>query len=163
VTEAAIPSRGGFEANDTSLIESDRDSLCLTADLPEVSRACAWLMDRVAARALPETVGFAIRLCAEEALTNVVTHAFVPGAGGSGHAIDLCFAAEPDVATLTIEDDGIPFDPSTAPAPAPTADLVQVPVGGRGLLLMRGYAGRLTYERRDGRNHLTMVFPIERR
>jgi anti-sigma regulatory factor (Ser/Thr protein kinase) len=69
-------------------------------------------------------------------------------------------AVELDVAdgivTTTIEDDGRPFDLSEAAEPDVSAPLEERSVGGLGLLLIRRLMDDVTYERRNGRNRLTL-------
>ncbi len=101
-------------------------------------------------------MAFALRLCAEEALANVVTHAWAEG----DHRIVLGLAVAADQVELTVEDDGRPFDPVAAPAPAQAATLADAAAGGRGLILIRSYADRLAYRREGGRNRLIMGFML---
>jgi len=53
-------------------------------------------------------------------------------------------------------DDGQPFDPNHAPTPDLSLPLEQRPIGGLGLHLVRTMADRMTYERRDGLNRVTI-------
>src|SRR5262249_34922652 len=57
-----------------------------------------------------------------------------------------------------VEDNGRQFDPTRAPPPAPAASLEEAKVGEVGIHLMRSFANGMDYERRDGRNRLTLRF-----
>lgn len=60
---------------------------------------------------------------------------------------------------VCIEDDAGPFDPTSAPLPKPVP-LERASPGGRGLVLIRGLAPAVRYERRGGLNRLTLDFEL---
>jgi len=63
--------------------------------------------------------------------------------------------------TLIFTDDGVPFDPTTEIAePDVTAPVGERDVGGLGMFMVRKMSESLAYERRDGRNVLTVVVRI---
>jgi len=96
----------------------------------------------------------AVRLCVEEALANIITH------GQDGHSIRLGLRQEEDRLILEVEDDARPFDPTLWCCRAVNDSVETASIGGRGILLMRHFADQMRYERRDGRNHLTLIFPL---
>jgi hypothetical protein len=57
-----------------------------------------------------------------------------------------------------IEDSGCEFDPAQVPAPSLASSLEGAKVRGFGIHLMRIFATGMNYERRDGRNRLTLRF-----
>jgi anti-sigma regulatory factor (Ser/Thr protein kinase) len=83
----------------------------------------------------------------EEVARNALLH------GGAG-AVSLRATMRPDGCLMVFEDDGAAFDPTTAPLPAPPANLAAAPIGGRGLILIRRFAAGLAYGRQDARNRL---------
>jgi serine/threonine-protein kinase RsbW len=84
-----------------------------------------------------------IEVVFEEAVSNIVRHGFTPG---SDQAIAVCVASEPKAVVLTIEDDGVPFNPLSAPEPPPLTSLETAPLGGLGIALMRRLAVDVRYE-----------------
>jgi anti-sigma regulatory factor (Ser/Thr protein kinase) len=131
------------------------ERLTLANEIDEVADAARWV-ERIAARwSLAADLEFRLQLCLEEAVSNVVYHAY-PEAGR--REILLSLGAYPDRLELTVEDDGVPFDPRTAAAPARPADLDQAPVGGLGIHLIRQFTRRLDYARVAERNRLTLEF-----
>ena len=95
------------------------------------------------------------RLVFDEIVTNIIRYAFPNGAE---HAIQVSFALHDGGLTLVFEDDGVPFDPCTAPEPAPAGNLADAELGGRGLILVRKAARHLHYARDPaGRNCLTVT------
>ena len=106
--------------------------------------------------ALPEEVVTPLRLALDELITNAVEH------GVGGHPLDaryllLRLEATGDVVQATIEDNGIPFDPTAAAAEAPAGALDERPIGGLGLHLVRRSIDRMDYRRDGGRNVVTIA------
>jgi anti-sigma regulatory factor (Ser/Thr protein kinase) len=57
-----------------------------------------------------------------------------------------------------IEDTGRQFDAPQVPPPMMAKSLEEAKVGDLGIHLMRSFASGMDYERRDGRNRLTLRF-----
>ncbi len=130
--------------------------LCDTLD--DLSRAADWLAERLAGAELSEDTAFALRLCAEEALANVVMHAYDDD--GGSHPMTLSLHLDAERAEITLEDFGRPFDPLAGATPQIAETLEDAAIGGRGLSLIRAYAPDLAYVRKDGANQLRMAFPL---
>jgi anti-sigma regulatory factor (Ser/Thr protein kinase) len=134
-------------------------STALTLELPATFAGAAaipaWIDARAASLGLSADLVYRLELCAEEAVSNVLRHGI---ADEPGATVRLSLAAEPGRVTLAIEDAGKPFDPLSAPPPAPPKSLEEAALGGRGIHLMRRFASRIDYARRDGRNRLTLEF-----
>jgi len=134
---------------------TDIGRLILRRELAEVGRAIAWLEELGARAAWPQPFIFRLRLCLEEALSNVVRHAQPASAAKE---IVLSLAAQGDAVTACIEDDGHAFDPTQYPAPERAASIEAFQIGGYGILLMRRFATAVRYRRIDNRNRLVLVF-----
>lgn len=61
---------------------------------------------------------------------------------------------------LTLTDDGVPFDPLATRDPDTTLAAEDRPIGGMGILIVKKTMSPVTYERKDGRNVLTMGLKI---
>jgi anti-sigma regulatory factor (Ser/Thr protein kinase) len=135
-------------------------TLVVQAEIAELPRVWDWA-DALGQRlGLSQSTLFAIHLCFEEALSNIVKHGFVsgPDEGGRNRDVHLALERVDDAIIVTIEDHGIAFDPLGVARPAASATLSEAPIGGRGISLMRQFARHLAYERRGGMNHLTLCF-----
>jgi len=105
----------------------------------------------------PPTPPYVVRLVLEELVTNIIKYGYPDH---DTHCIQVVFRIGPP-ATMTIEDDGPPFNP-LLDAPAPNLDAVteERSIGGLGLHLVRTMTASLDY-RREGRiNRLDIVFPL---
>lgn len=108
----------------------------------------------LAERAVAASARLRVAMLLEEAVMNVAMHGHAPP---DGHELQLSVAVHGDRIELVIEDDGIAFDPVSAALPAPPASLEESRPGGLGVRLMRRFAREMHYQRRDGRNRLTLA------
>jgi len=119
-----------------------------------IERAREAMLAHLGAATLPPSVAFDLELVLEEVLMNIVLHAH---ADPTGRAVHVTVRRGPDEVELRIEDDGVPFDPTTAPVRPPAATLDEAVPGGLGLPLLRRRARRMEYARVGGRNVLTVA------
>ena len=93
-------------------------------------------------------------LAFEELVTNILRH-------GRRRADEPPIAASVllsgDLITLTVEDDGPPFDPLSVPEPAQPCSLEEARIGGLGLVLIRRTCERIDYARIGDRNRVTVT------
>src|SRR5262245_31528045 len=122
--------------------------------LPGLRRPAGWIA-AFAQQGMSTDVSFAVQLCLEEAVANIIMY----GAARDDR-LEIAVELERNGATLVarIEDNGRQFDPTRAPPPAVATSLEQAKVGDLGIHLMRSFASGMDYERRDGRNRLTLRF-----
>jgi len=102
---------------------------------------------------------YAVELVLEEVLSNQVKYAFDAGAdagAGPEPVIELTAWTEPGTVMLQFEDSGVAFDPLQAAAPVAPTSIDVAPVGGLGVVLVRRFASSASYQRREGRNFLTV-------
>lgn len=128
--------------------------LILRNELSKLKLLARWFEDWAGPDISPN-LSFAIQLCLEEAVANIIMH----GGTDPGHleiAVELEHANGMVIAR--VEDTGRKFDPTKAPRPAIATSVAEAKVGDFGIALMRGFASRIDYERRDGRNRLTLRF-----
>lgn len=78
-------------------------------------------------------------------------------------ASEVClrFVSQRDEIILTFFDDGIPYDPFAIPLPNTFGSAAERPIGGLGLLLVKRLMNDVHYERRAGRNVLTLFLHID--
>jgi len=125
--------------------------------MEQLPRVFQWT-DEVADRAaLPDWTRYALLLCIEEAVSNVIRYGYPPDHRDIVHdQVRLTLAWDGDAATLTIEDQGVPFDPRDLAAPAQPKTVEEAQIGGLGIHLMRRYAETMDYQRDNNLNRLTL-------
>lgn len=104
----------------------------------------------------PRTV-HALQLCLEEAVTNIVSHAFEPD---TLHDVHVAVWRDGTTLHAEVTDDGRAFDPLAHELPAAPKDLESAQIGGLGIKLMRNFAEAIAYRRTGATNRLTLSFPV---
>lgn len=123
-----------------------------------IAEVIAWLEEVGEREGWPLKSVFALTLCADEALTNIVTHA-KPDVGGALH-IQLLLGALDEEWVLCIADNGAEFDPTTRESAQLAENLDDAEMGGHGLRLMRHYLQHFEYRRSAGLNWLLLGVSI---
>jgi serine/threonine-protein kinase RsbW len=133
--------------------------LTLKSQLEDMAALWPWVEAIVAEYAVPPDSAFAIHLCLEEAISNVIRHGY---SGQPGHTLTVNYISpNAHELTFTVEDQAPPFDPlepsliEELPAPVPE-DFLRP--GGRGILLMRKFSSSIAYQRLADGNRLTIGF-----
>ncbi len=127
----------------------------LRHDPGELDRLNEFVRDVAAEEGLSPEQRFALDLCLEEAMTNIFRHS--GPADKSAPSFVTVLSAAPQL-TICIEDEGPPFDPTTAAQPSAATSLEDASIGGLGIMLMRKMTRSMSYERRGHRNRLILRF-----
>jgi serine/threonine-protein kinase RsbW len=86
---------------------------------------------------------YSLQLAADEAASNIIEHAY---AGISNADLDVSCDMYGDTLTITMHDNGRPFDPSKVKKPDLKADLSDRQIGGLGVYLMRKLMDEVSYK-----------------
>ena len=132
----------------------DARRLVLRNDLAELQRLAGWI-EGWAQRGVSADVSFAVQLCLEEAVANVIMYA-----GAKDSRLEIAVEVERSGTTLVarIEDNGRHFDPTQVPPRSVATSLDEASVGDVGIHLIRSFASGMNYERLEGCNRLTLRF-----
>jgi len=122
-------------------------------DLSELSRLSEFLGTFFTRNGLPEDLVGDFELALEEVFVNAVMHGYPDG---GEHEISVSVALDDGVVNLTVEDDGLPFNPLEAPLVDLDLPFEQRGIGGLGIHLVKGLMDNLEYTRAEGRNRLVM-------
>jgi len=88
---------------------------------------------------LPASAGYNVQLAVDEAVVNVITHAY---AGNPDGVVQMEFAIWPDRLVIQVRDWGLSFDPSSIPEP----NFDRPQQRGYGMYLMRRLMDQVIYE-----------------
>jgi len=95
----------------------------------------------------------------EEACTNIIKYAYPAGTG----KITISCKLQDNSLVITIQDEGVPFDPSSVPLPDLEAEMENRQVGKLGLHLIRNLMDDVSYSFDDKRgNTLVMKKKLSR-
>lgn len=123
--------------------------------LEELARLTQWLEDCCNRHGISDKTRFNMELVLEEAVTNVQSYAFKGDAGV--HTLKIDLKIEPNEISITLQDDGIAFNPLAADAHEMANSIEEAQIGGLGIHLIRSYTKLVNYFRNDGTNNLVMV------
>lgn len=104
---------------------------------------------------VPDRVARHLALAVDEAVTNIIGHAFDHDPGS--HEIRVRLELRGLALRVEVEDDGRPFDPTSVPARPSNLSLDEMPVGGLGVHIMRSVLDGFEYERDRAMNRLILV------
>ena len=123
-----------------------------------ISDACAFVVAGAEKAGFSVDELFRIELACDEACTNIIEHAY---GGENVGDIRITWHIEEKTFTITMVDDGIPFDPDDVPPPQVPGDkgnLNGLKIGGLGIYFMRNLMDEVHFSRDKFRgNRLVMV------
>lgn len=131
--------------------------LTLVNDLRQVSLLPGFV-DRVQEQNnLTPDLAARINLALEEAVCNVIQYAYPEGTTGK-----MCLEAvkEGNRLRFSLTDGGKVFDPTAVPEADISASVEDRPIGGLGIHLIRSIMDSVRYERKDGKNVLTLIINL---
>ena len=134
----------------TSLEDEQELSLSMQASMSDISRLEPFITNVAQKAGIEERESKRLRLAVEEAVVNIINY-------GQATTISLQAKSEDNQLLLTIDDDGLPFDP-TADSPTDlSVPADQRPPGGLGIIFLHEMTDGLSYQRTDGHNVLTII------
>ena len=134
-------------------MQSHKYSFELKNDLSELETLCQHLHKFGQVTGLSEACITDINICLDELFTNTISYGFEDDLE---HIIRFTINLDNNVLTLNIEDEGIPFNPLEKKDPEIPADLIDVRIGGLGIHIVRKLMDDIRYERKHGKNKLTL-------
>jgi anti-sigma regulatory factor (Ser/Thr protein kinase) len=124
--------------------------------MSELARICPWIEYLAKRDAISEETQFAINLCLEEALSNIMRHGY---AEAPNCEIEVRYSMpQTGVFLFIIEDEAPSFNPVTALEPPIPVSLEDSTTGGQGIRLLKHFADTLKYEATPTGNRLSISF-----
>ena len=103
---------------------------------------------------VPMRVAGKVKIAIDEIYSNIVYYS------GAKNAM-ITVKASDEKLSLLFEDDGIPYNPTTAKEPDVTLSAEERDIGGLGIFMVKKMAADIHYENTDGKNRLTVVFGVK--
>ena len=99
-----------------------------------------------------------LNLVMEEMVTNVIFYAYPEGEDAE---IELLAKSDGKELTFVLSDQGKEFDPTAKEDANPDINPADREIGGMGIFIVKNIMNKVTYQRLEGRNLLTMTKGIE--
>lgn len=132
---------------------SEMISFQLESEASELDRLYLIVEDFGRANNIAADAIFQINLTLEEIVSNSIKYGYQ---GEPGHTIGLNISIRSGTVAIVVEDSGVPFNPLDVPEPDVNCSVDERPIGGLGIHLARAFMDVLEYERREGKNILSM-------
>ncbi len=132
---------------------SDSVELVIANDTAELERLNQLIEEFGARNKLHVEETYAIYLCLEELVTNVINYAWPDG---GQHEIIVRLRVDDVSIHVELQDDGIAFDPTKVPEPDTNKPAHERQIGGLGIHLVRQTVNDMFYQRVDERNILLL-------
>jgi serine/threonine-protein kinase RsbW len=135
-----------------------------TGTIEDISAAAQWVNTIAADQKFSEQSIFALQICLEELLTNVVRHGGAKSSGDLSEVpippldVEISISTGAQRVSMTVEDNGKPFDVVNAPAHRIDQPLDEVQPGGLGIQLIRNFASSIAYEQAGLGNRVIVEF-----
>ena len=131
------------------------NQISLPANLDNLPQFIAFAVDHARRQGFSQQRAKEIELAIEEALVNVMEYAYP---GKSGMLILLAEPEPPGKLTFKIRDQGKIFNPLDRESPDLPQELMERPVGGLGIFLIKKIADELSWQRQGNENCLIIGF-----
>lgn len=133
------------------------------AQMTLVSNGGSDIADRVTRRVasfshvhrLPAEIEHAVQIALDELVANALNHGLT-GVADPKLIVQMAYQADQAI-RLDIIDNGVAFDPFSAPAPDLVSDVEARPIGGLGVHLIRELMDEVRYDRVDGCNRIRLT------
>ncbi|MBU0561686.1 MAG: ATP-binding protein [Bacteroidetes bacterium] len=122
-------------------------------DLCELTHVADFIKNVSAKKNIPESVIFDINLAVDEAVTNVISYGFKDELE---HKIFLTLHVEENKIKITLEDDGVEFNPLLSNEPDLEKNVKEKPIGGLGIYFIKAKMDKVNYERNNNINSLIL-------
>ena len=133
--------------------ETQIHSLSLPNDIEGLGNISQFLEELSEQWQLDPAFSMKLNLVLEEAFSNIVKYAYQDS---KAHTIDISFLKAGDTLKISLTDDGIAYDPLQRDDPDTTLPAEEREIGGLGILLIRKMMDKVSYERKENANVLSM-------
>ena len=128
--------------------------MTVDATVDNLNKVLAFIDEQLEANNCPMRVMLEIDVAAEEIFVNVASYAYTSGIGSV--AIEVNFEEQPKAVAIRFIDSGIPYNPLEKEDPDVTLPAEKRGIGGLGVFMVKKSMDEVTYEYKDGKNHLTI-------
>ena len=134
-------------------------TLVVPARVEELTAVNEFIHTELDRRLCPLRAQIQLDVAVEELFVNVCSYAYpnaTPERPGTVR-VSYTYSADPPSIKVDIVDDGIPYDPLAKPDAVTPDNIMDVPIGGLGILMAKRSVNSMSYERVDGSNIVSIV------
>ena len=144
------PGIGGTFVNDTL-------SLSIRNDVKEVANVFNPVDEFLGSKGLTTRIRYAVNLVLEELLINIIKYAYKDN---KEHTIDAQIEIHDEKIAITLQDDGVAFNPLSLPRPDRSKPVMERLEKGLGINLVRSMRKAMEYHRDDDKNILKVWIKV---
>ncbi len=157
--------RGDSPAHEDEIKIKDKDTMNyrkieLYNEISQLAPMAEWIEGTCEEFGASASLTMSINLALEEAVTNVIMYAYPDNGVSATFFVD--FDLDGDIATWRIVDTGKPFDPTAKGDVDLSLDVMERPIGGLGIFMVKEIMDEVSYSREDGQNILSMKINIKK-
>ncbi len=131
--------------------------MVLPANVKQLIHVYNFIHEELKRRDAPKSVYGALDIAAEELFVNICHYAYpnaTPEEPGEAR-VGFEYTPNPPALTVSISDDGVPYNPLEKPDAVTPDRIEDVPIGGLGILMTKRSVDDMTYERKGDSNVVT--------
>lgn len=134
-------------------------TLEVPAKLEELENVNAFIHSELDRRLCPLRAQNQIDIAVEELFVNVVSYAYagIPDRRENTLRVSYTYTTDPPSIKIDFVDEGVAFNPLAKPDASTPSDIMDVPIGGLGILMAKKSVDEMTYERVDDTNVVSIV------
>lgn len=135
-----------------------RKELCIKNHLSELDKVSQFIEEIGEELGLDLELQMNLNLVLEEMVVNVIDYAYPEGTEAD---VELLAKSDGKELTFVLSDQGREFDPTAQKSNDMSANPAERKLGGMGIFIVKNIMNKVTYQRLDGKNLLTMTKGIE--
>ncbi len=135
--------------------------IVLRNEISQLTPMAEWIETTCGEFGASPSLTMSINLALEEAVANVIMYAYPDNGVSANFFVDFD-KDDSDVATWRIVDSGKPFDPTAKKDADLSLDVMERPIGGLGIYMLKEIMDEVSYKREDGQNILIMKINLKK-
>lgn len=134
-------------------------TISVPADTTELEVVNTFIHTELDRRLCPLRVQNKLDIAVEELFVNVCRYAYPDAPDGEPGIVRVSYTygSEPPSVTVALADDGVPFNPLEKPDAETPGDVMDIPIGGLGILMAKRSVDDISYERIGNSNIISIV------
>lgn len=136
------------------MVNERKAEISVLPDKDSIKTVTEFFGERPEAWKLPMKLASKLQIAVDEIYSNIVYYSHAENA-------KITVSKGDEKLTLTFEDDGMPYDPTTAKEPDVTLSAEERDIGGLGIYMVKKLAADICYENIAGKNVLRIAFDIK--